>query len=86
MKKHWLTIALLVSIHAALSACGGKLSGVAEGVVELRREELAVSMIIMNLRDAYNEPNEPPPLGSRGKSASFVSRSGSRETIRLMFW
>lgn len=47
----------------AALAGGCKNQPIADGVVELRREELAVSMLVINLRDAYNEPNLPAPAG-----------------------
>ncbi len=56
--KIWITMLLAVAFFS-----GCKNQEVAEGVVELRREELAVSMLVINLRDAYNEPNLPTPAG-----------------------
>jgi hypothetical protein len=35
----------------------------ADAAYEARREELSVSMLVVNLRDAYNEPNLPTPAG-----------------------
>lgn len=56
--KIW--IALLLAI-AFIGGC--KNQEIAEGAVELRRDELAVSMLVINLRDAYNEPVALPPAG-----------------------
>jgi hypothetical protein len=49
--KLWIPILLAVTL---LSGC--KSPGIAEGAVELRRDELAVSVLVVNLFDIYNEP------------------------------
>ncbi|MDZ4075489.1 MAG: endonuclease/exonuclease/phosphatase family protein [Hylemonella sp.] len=45
-------------LGALFSGCGSSTKPLAEGALELRREELAVSMLVVNLRDIYNEPME----------------------------
>jgi hypothetical protein len=54
----WISLLL---VAATLGGC--KNQPIADGVVELRREELAVSVLVINLRDAYNEPVAPTPAG-----------------------
>lgn len=55
--KHWIAILLAVAL---VSGCKDKQTKeIAEGVVELQREEWAVSMLVLNLFDAYNEPIVP---------------------------
>jgi hypothetical protein len=52
------------ALLAAWLLCSCKSSErLVDTAVELRREELSVSMLVVNLRDVYNEPNVPTPAG-----------------------
>ncbi len=58
--KRCLATLLVVGL---LASCGTPSRQLADAALEARRDELAFSMLVINLRDLYNEPMEPVSRG-----------------------